>query len=187
MVFQERIQYTWRDGFPHHGQQAQPVGEALAAIEETYGDLTPELIVATAKAPNSPLHPFIEWNRKKAAAAWQLHQAQSLRNAVRRVVVYYVNEAPRETTVQAFVAHPTDTREDSMHGAHRFLPIDRLMVLPETRTALVRRALRELRAWERRYEAIEELADLCAAVEKRAQQIEEQLEEKAEELVESAN
>ena len=77
MVYEQSptITYRWREGFPHRGANAQVIGEALGALQRTHGDLTPQAIVEAARKKDSPLYPFIEHNRDKAAAAYRLSQA----------------------------------------------------------------------------------------------------------------
>jgi hypothetical protein len=168
MVYQQdaqaKITYHWRKGFPNHGVSAQDAGEALAAIHATYGDITPEKICAAARPRNSLLHPLIEWNRSKAATAYQLHQASALRGACQRVVVYYVDKEKRETVIQAFVAHPLDKRPTNGTNGQCFVPVARILSEAEAREATIERALDELAAWRRRYEAFHELGELFAAI-----------------------
>lgn len=168
MVYQQapqaKITYHWRKGFPNHGVSAQDAGEALAAIHDQYGDITPEKIRDVARPPSSPLHPLIEWNRGKAATAYQLQQAAMLRGACQRVVVYYVDKEKRETVIQAFVAHPLERRPENGTSGQCFVPVARILSEAEARAATLERALDELAAWRRRYEAFHELGELFAAI-----------------------
>lgn len=168
MVFRQdtetKITYHWRKGFPNHGVKAQDAGEALAAIHAKYGDITPEKICAAARPPDSPLHPLIEWNRPRAATAYQLQQAAALRGACQRVVVYYIDKKKHETVIQAFVAHPLDRRPANGTHGQCFVPVARILSEAEARAATIERALDELAAWRRRYEAFHELGELFTAI-----------------------
>lgn len=56
----------------------QDVIEALRAIEDAEGRLTPEAIVKAARPKGSPLHDRFEWDDRKAGHAFRLIQAQKL-------------------------------------------------------------------------------------------------------------
>lgn len=175
MVFTEHPQYAWQDGFPHHGVDAQVVGDLLALLYLKYDDLAPAKIVEAARPRTSPLHPFIEWNTKTAAREYQLKQAAQLRSSV-RIVAYFIDPTPREALVQAFIAHPTAKR-DLKTGAHRFVPLAEVLAHPQARVAHVARALQEYLAWRRRYSNLRELEGVFAAADLEAQKLAEALEE----------
>jgi hypothetical protein len=173
MIYQPEtaITYQWRKGFPHHGVPAQQVGEALAEIHATYGDITPEKICLAAAKADSPLHPFIEWDRRKAAIAYRLQQATALRGACQRVVVYYIENAEQHTVVQAFVAHPLEKRPQNGTGGHCFVPVAQVLSEPQARAAHIQRALDELAAWRKRYETFLELSELFTAIDAEIQRL----------------
>jgi hypothetical protein len=58
-----------------------------ALAEKHDGLLTPEMVVADAKNPKSPLHEHFVWDTKKAAAQHWLDTARMLIRSVRVVVV----------------------------------------------------------------------------------------------------
>lgn len=69
--------------------------EMLAASNG--GNLTPDVVVADAKDPKSPLHDQFTWDVKKAAAEHWIHQARELIRSVRIEVrtETHVIRAPR--------------------------------------------------------------------------------------------
>jgi len=81
----------------------QSVHDHLIALHQTHGTLTPELVVADAKLPDSPLHELFEWDTSKAA---QSHWHDVARALIRNVRVVVVNEG---RTLQApyFVRDPS--------------------------------------------------------------------------------
>ena len=99
------------------GSQRDAVRLRLAEIEaENGGRLTPDAVVADAKDPSSPLHPYFEWDVKKAAAAHWIEQARALISSVHVVVrtdtksvrsVYYVRDPRADTHEQGYVSVKT--------------------------------------------------------------------------------
>ena len=182
MVYEQSptITYRWREGFPHRGADAQIIGEALDALQRMHGDLTPEAIVEAARKKDSPLYPFIEHNRDKAAIAYRLSQALGLRNAVQRVVVYYVQQEQRTATVQAFVAHPQRRHGTEIQSPYVYVPIQEVMSEAVAREAHIERALQELMAWQRRYQTLQELEGLFVAIDAQMQAMEKRRRRKKE-------
>lgn len=178
MVFQQeqKVLYGWREGFPHHGVSAQAVGEALAAIHAQYGDITPERICEAARRPGSPLRPFIEQDRKKAATAFQHQQAMEVRGAVRVCWVTYTGEAPSTTIVQAFVRHPLQARTALNTKGNVFVPVVEVLSQPAARAAHLREALHELASWRRRYRTFQELGRVFAALDSALPALEQDIE-----------
>ena len=74
--------YTYRAGVRFQkgaSPPAQSVGERLEMLREQNAEqLTPEIVVADARSPGSPLHSFFEWNDFEAAEQYRLHQARNL-------------------------------------------------------------------------------------------------------------
>jgi len=66
------------------------VKEALQAIYDKHGQLTPELVVQVARSKAHPLHSHVfDREPKEAAEAWYRHQAHELIQSVR--IVYRDN------------------------------------------------------------------------------------------------
>ena len=63
--------YTYRAGVRFQkgaSAPAQSVGERLEMLREQNAEkLTPEVVVADARSPGSPLNSFFEWNDSEAA------------------------------------------------------------------------------------------------------------------------
>jgi hypothetical protein len=133
---------------------ADAIGQHLETLRVKYkGELTPADVVADAKGHNSPLHSFFEWSDSEAAQQYRLQQARGLIRAVVAVIVS--DDAPAKRT-QAFV-HIADP------GAPHYRAVDQAMSSERTREMVLRQAFKEFRAWQKRYEHLEELADLFKA------------------------
>lgn len=83
MVFQFSTDQASR----YRGFDAQAIGEALSDLEVAHGALLtrPDVVIAAARDPKSPLHPVFEWNDAKGAEQFRKLQARSLVRAVVRV------------------------------------------------------------------------------------------------------
>jgi hypothetical protein len=133
---------------------ANEVGQHLERLREQYkGELTPADVVKDARNHNSPLHSFFEWNDGEAAEQWRLQQARGLIRAVVAVVVDNQEPAKR---IQAFV-HVPDPE------APHYRATDHAMSQEKTRDMVLQQAWKEYRSWKKRYEHLEELAELFAA------------------------
>jgi hypothetical protein len=152
----------------HH--DAQLVGEALARCAASNGGrLAVPDVIAAARSTDSPLHPFFEWDDRKAARAYRRRQAETLI----RCVVTAVPDA--DTPVPAFVRLGVDPSS--------YTPIERARLAAVqvvgadgdvtvrgvvTRREHARRlavACRELQGWKQRYGDLEELRDFIAHLE----------------------
>ena len=84
----------------------------LIELEQPDGSITPEVVVADASNPDSPLHGHFEWNDSKAAHQHRLQQARAILR-VRFVVTneetvlrvpYYVHDATAPPKEQRYVS-----------------------------------------------------------------------------------
>lgn len=55
----------------------------LQRLEALHGKVAPEVVVREARAKESPLHRYFDWNNKRAADKWRLEQARSLISSVK--------------------------------------------------------------------------------------------------------
>lgn len=77
----------------------QEVADALIALENEHGQITPELVVEAAADPQSPLHKAFTWNDEDAAYAYRLEQARALI----RSVEYEITILRKTVTVGKYV------------------------------------------------------------------------------------
>lgn len=132
-------------------EDANAVGQRLEELRVKFkGELTPADVVDDAKSKNSPLHSFFEWSDTAAAQQYRLQQARGLIRAVVAVVTSKEEPAKR---MQAFVHVPES-------GAPHYRATDHALASERTREMILRQAYREFRAWQKRYEHLEELSDL---------------------------
>lgn len=126
---------------------AQTAGNELQRIYEREGVIEPETVVAESKTPSAPLHSCFEWNDEKAAHKYRIAQAQ---NIIRAIVV--VDEEKQPET-RAFV-----------NVQREYHPVSVVVRNPEKREILLQNALNELRWFERKYNTLQELSNVFAAI-----------------------
>lgn len=127
---------------------AQTAGNELQRIYERDGVIEPETVVAESQTPSAPLHSCFEWDDEKAAHKYRITQAQ---NIIRAIVV--VDEAKQPET-RAFV-----------NVQREYHPVSVVVRNPEKREILLQNALNELRWFERKYNTLQELSNVFAAIE----------------------
>ena len=126
---------------------AQTAGNELQRIYERDGVIEPETVVAESQTPSAPLHSCFEWDDEKAAHKYRITQAQ---NIIRAIVV--VDEAKQPET-RAFV-----------NVQREYHPVSVVVRNPEKREILLQNALNELRWFERKYNTLQELSNVFAAI-----------------------
>ena len=64
----------------------QEIIAAITTLEDRKGKLTASQVLEVARSPDSPLHPYFEWDDSIAAEQWRLEQARELIRRVKIVV-----------------------------------------------------------------------------------------------------
>jgi hypothetical protein len=147
-------EYGFRPGShlqPGAPRDAEIVAKRLEKLRKK-NRLTPEHVLEDAANPLSPLHPYFEWDDSAAAKEYRLIQARQL---IRSVVVSFDGQP----TINSYV-HIAAEEENYYERT------DVAMVQVDTREYVLRRAHRELMAWQERYAQYEEFAAVFAAAKK---------------------
>lgn len=140
---------------------AEIVGRHLETLRERLkGELTPEDVLEDASNPNSPLHSFFEWDDTEAARQHRLKQARGL---IRAVVAIYVRDDAPAVKMRAYV-HIADEEPHYREMSHA-------MSVKATREQVLKRALKELTDWKKRYADLKEFSRLFAEIEAVTQEI----------------
>ena len=141
--------YTWRPGSRHK----VPASVAAAECErlEAEGRLTAEELVEESRNEDAPLHEEFEWRDDVAAEEWRKQQARMIINAL--VVVSEEHEP-----VRAFV--------NLVQRSPEYTSVHTAVQRSDTRELLIRNALLELKAFQRKYQNLTEFASLFAEIEK---------------------
>lgn len=141
--------YRWKLGSRIEGD-AQKVGEQLALLEKR-GQLTPKGVVDASRRSDSLLHGYFEWRDDVAAEKYREVQAKEIIRSVELVV-----EGSEPT--RAFVSVRIEG------GSSRYMNVEAALSSVDTRDAVLATALSELRAFERKYSALAELAEVLEAI-----------------------
>lgn len=147
--------YEFKEGarFQQGAHVADPneVGGHLDLLrQQSKGELTPEDVIKDARRNNSPLHSFFQWDDGKAAEQFRLSQARGL---IRSVVAIYVQADKPARRISAFIHVPES-------GAPHYRSAEHAMSLTRTREIILRQAWREFQQWRKRYQELDEFANL---------------------------
>ena len=147
MIYQYSTGYRGRNN-------AQAMGEACERIERR-GTLTPAALVDEARPEDSPIHDSFEWDDAIAAEKYRCTQAG-----------YYIRhlEAIPVDTGQPMPAFVSATPVSAKDGTMGYVSIQTALASEPTRAIVLERAKRELAAFREKYEELEELADVFAAI-----------------------
>lgn len=153
----KKREYKAAAGANFPAKKAQAIGEAIERIGDS---VTPVEVLNAAKS-STVLKPLFQWDNKKAADSWRLHQARNILNHL-NVVVVMPNGEKRE--MKAFYSQqvqcPTVTDEDGEESEpkqeRRYLSIAVAEREPIVARNIVEDARRELREWKWRYSECEE-------------------------------
>lgn len=156
--------YKFRNGFHVRGNlSAQDTGEFLEKIRgEQGGDLTADVVVDRARPKRSPIHGAFEWDDAVAAEEYRREQARFL---IRSVVVTYEDQPDVPEDVRAFVCvRKEDNAESDRPNDKVYTGTLDAMNDPVMREQVVRQAIAEATAWQRRWRQFDELANVFRAI-----------------------
>lgn len=148
--------YQWAEGFPNRGAKADVVGRQIERLRKANGgDVTEEVVVAAAEDAKSVLHPFFEWNDRKAAHEFRLNQGRTLIRSIKIVTT----ESP-DTPIRAFWSVRRDADSPRVYTSIQVALAD-----DDLRGQLIADAMRELESFKRKYGELREFADVVLAIE----------------------
>lgn len=137
------------------GVPAQVAGEELERLERKHRELTPTIVLDSARSEKSVLHKVFEWNDTKAAEKYRLQQAGLL---IANLTVKIEGEQNLEPT-RAFVNIEKDERKG------RFINVQTAFQYQETREVVLQNALKELISFKKKYAGLNELAKVFESIE----------------------
>ena len=151
--------YKW-NGYAYK-VPAQKVGEEIEKIEAAKGAVTRQSVLEAALDENNVLHSLFEWDDTKAAEQYRLKQASTLLSNL-----HIVTEKGK--TVRAVV----NIRINQPSTEGTFINIKKAMEEATTRDTVLRNALAEYQAVQRKYDNLIEFENVNAAIEEAAERIE---------------
>lgn len=132
---------------------AQAAGELCAELE-AQGRLTPHEVVEASRPEDAPLHSAFEWDDAIAAERYRETQAGYIIRSV-EVVVEGTSKPTRAFVSLAVTENEREYRE-----------ISHVLRIKSDRERLLDEARRELAAFKHKYEVLEELTEVFAAIDK---------------------
>ena len=147
--------YRWKSGFSP-GVAADAAGPELERIRAEQGVLRPGDVVAAARPEESPLHAAFSWDDSEAAEQWRQQEARRLLSGIRIVMAGNAGQKPILAVNYVSVL-------DRERG-RGYQPIGDVMGDAENRTRLLLEARQQLEGFVRRYQHLEELAAIIAAI-----------------------
>lgn len=128
--------------------KAQVVGEELERLDAE-GNLTAKSLVDVSRPEDAPLHNEFEWDDSIAAEAYRESQARCI---IRSIEIVREEKPP----VRAFFT--IERKDPHYHN------VDLIIRNEDTRQALLKTALGEFQALERKYEQLCELSAIYEAI-----------------------
>jgi len=134
---------------------ASKLQDALLAIREDYGRLTPKVVVEAARDPRNPLHNKFEWDDSVAGQKYREAQAQELIRSVR--ISYFPAGDKAPNSIRAFHAV---YRQDQ---GHVYEPAEDIIDDPLARQMLLRDMQRDWLLMKQRWESFVEFWEVIRA------------------------
>jgi hypothetical protein len=155
--------YAWREG-ARFTSDPVAVGKRLKKLaQQNGGRLTASDVVDDAKNSDSPYHDEFEWDNARAAVRYREEQARHL---LRSLTV--IRKDHGDKPIHAYVALTEDVSGSPLRA---YVPIVRVLDEPDLLRQAIRDALRDLRSFERRYQAYDELAEIGKIAVKKAERL----------------
>jgi hypothetical protein len=98
------------------------IREEFKKILDKHGKLTAEIVVEEARAKDSPLHEYFDWNNKEAGEKWRLHQARLL------IVNVKIEKSETHNGAGRYFIHNGDKEEPSWRGIEVVVSDTELMI-----------------------------------------------------------
>lgn len=163
--------YSWKKGYQFK-VSADTVGEVLNRIEKEEGKVTKESFLDYSRNENSETHEMFEWNDSVAAEKYRLRQAGQIISQLEVTIVHEdihpreieaeieVNDEPIKISAFVNIAPKAPTVEATYYN------VNRAMSDTDTRKQVLKNAMFELQAFERKYKNFAEFAELFEVIER---------------------
>lgn len=140
------------------------VVRTLRAIEKQQGILTPETVVASAEADDSPLHKYFTWDDTAAASRWRQEQARRL---IRSVDVVFLDDKGVEQSCRAFVnVKPDEDEQEDAIGNQGYISIARSSKSGSYQLQVLEYAKGQLKSWKDKFGNYREFYGVAAEIDK---------------------
>ena len=151
--------YKWKENAPvTFPVEAQIAGETIEALEKIHGEVTAKLLLDSSRDEKAPLHKCFNWNDTEAAEKYREIQAKKLINFI--VIEVPKADSEENQTVRAFVnVAPQPVKR---HG--QFMSTVVAMADETLRDRILKTALMELKAFQKKYSSFQELSEVFSAI-----------------------
>jgi hypothetical protein len=127
------------------------------------GGITPDDVLRNAKSESSPIHDCFEWDDTVAGEKFRFIQAAMLIRSVKVRVETHPQEEPK--IVRAFVSVTTET-DKTDESINKYVPLESALRNEGYRHQMIENALRELKAFQRKYALLSELSSVIQEIER---------------------
>jgi hypothetical protein len=142
--------------------KTEAIREALLEIaSQNGGILNPKTVVDEARDPESVLHGEFEWNDAAAGERYRLAQAGVL---IRRVRLTVLRQDAESRKVHAIVSRQFQSRPSLRNPGGGYEETASILSDPERREEMLSQVIDELAAYRKRYDRLEELSGVWAAL-----------------------
>ena len=146
-------------GAMFNDEQAQVYGEAIDALAERTGQVTPQDVVDEAAKKTSRLHGYFEWSDDAAAMLYRRQQAREMLGHLRIVLVIVGDDEPQE--VKAFF-NVSKTEEEVVRRG--YVTVEAVCREEEYLEQVIADALAQLRTFRARYAEVKALRPVFDAI-----------------------
>jgi len=142
--------------------RTQIIRDELHLLAKACDDkLTPEIILENAKSKSSPIHDYFIWDDTVAGERFRLLQAAMLMRTVKALVETHPQDKPK--MVRAFVSVVTQSADGE--ASNVYVPLSVALKVEDYRDQMLENAFRDLRAFQRKYSVLKELAKVFDSIE----------------------
>lgn len=165
----ESKKYSWRSGYSYK-VSATTVGNVLEKNEKEKGTVTTVDFLEYSRKEDSETHSMFEWDDTVAAEKYRLGQAGKIITQLE--VTYEYEEPVREdmdvefTTAEYKTSAYMNVAPKMPNNSSMFMSAERAMASEETREQVIKNAISELKAFERKYANYTEFAEVFTAIHK---------------------
>jgi len=145
--------------------KANVAGREIERLKKINGELSPQLVLKSARPKNSVLHECFEWDNAKAAQKYRLQQASYLLRAIE--IVYIGDDGEKTKPVRAFVA----LIEEGTYKPRSYKAIGEVMSDKQLKAQYLSGLLSEYEALGRRNKNVAEFAGIHNAIKKARKKI----------------
>ena len=150
--------FSWKAGaqFP---VKAETAASTIRGLQNSLGrdSVTARELLDASRGEDSPLHSCFEWDDSIAAEKYRLWQARHIINSIE---IEVITESRPAFKTRMFLNVATVAPKNQ----GEFVGVDVVITNKDYRDCVLQNALRELRAFQRKYAAYEELMGVCKAI-----------------------